>query len=477
MKLADLQRTHECYDADAMQRCQDLFEGGERMRKRASKYLQQNDVEPDPVFRKRCEAAHYVNHAGAIGGYLAAFLFSKPLQFDGGNESFWGDFKEDCDGLGTDFDNFLRARFVEALEKQRAYFAIETPTPVAPVSSMADFRALGRTSLRAIPTEAITDWQKDSRGRYVWMLERQIECFREGPGADETETLTYTQWRADGKHRRWETTYAANQGPGANAEIPEIEPPVSPLQGIPIVSLELPPDLWLMGHLASPQLAYFRLYCSLLWGQNRTCYPMPVFKLADKQKPPVMGAGYYIMIGADEDAGWIAPPSTPFDSIKASLDGLKDEIYRVSQAMARGVNNNAAALGRSGESKQADDRATEIVVDAYAERVKEVAQNAVNLIASVTNEEAPTVKGMTGYAVVDAKATLEAAMLAKELGIPSVTFHKKMAEEAVSVIAPKLDENTRRQIAKEIDEGVTPESIDPVGSPTLKLPPFDGSTP
>lgn len=480
MKLLELKRTSAEYDAEAMLRAQDLFEGGERFRKNVKAYLPQHDVEPLAVYRKRCESAHYVNHAGSIGGYLASFLFSKPLQFDGGNEAFWGEFKEDCDGLGTDLDNFMRLRFIEALQKQRAYIGLEFKAPSAPVASLADFKAQGldRASLRAIPTENIIAWQKDARGRYVWMRECSMETSIETTGADPVTTLTFTEWRQDGKHRRWETSYNAKTPPSDSSDIPEVEAPFDPSGSIPIVSLELPADLWLMGHLGSPQLAYFRLYAALLWAYQRSCYTMPVFYLEDQKKPPVMGTGYYLMLGKDEKAEWIAPPVGPYDSIKASLDGLKDEIYRVSQTMGRGVNNNAAAVGRSGESKQADDRATEIVIDAYAELVKEAATYVVNLIAKVASEEAPVVHGMTDYVVIDVKATMEAAMLVKEMGIPSVTFHQRMMEQTVAAFLPKLDEETRQKIVKEIEAGVTPESIDPMNQPGMQpIQPLDKNTP
>lgn len=464
MKLAELKRTHADYDCEAMCRAQDLFEGGERFKKHVSAYLPRHDIEPDDVYRKRCEAAHYVNHAGSIGGYLASFLFSRPLQFDDGNESFWGEIKEDCDGLGTDIDAFMRGRFVEALQKQRAFIGVEFPAPVQAVDSLADFneQRLGRARLRVISTESITNWQKTATGAYAWLLERQCDTFLPGPGEDAITTLTFTKWSADGKHRRWQLQYTGGHDPGDSEQVPEVDPPFDPTGRIPIVSLELPADLWLMGHIGSPQLAYFRLYCALLWAYHRTCYTMPVFNLEDKKNPPVMGTGYYLMIGKDEKAGWIAPPTGPYDSIKITLDGLKDEIYRVAQSMARGVDNNAAAVGRSGESKQADDRATEIVIDAYASRVKETAQQTADLIAKVANEEAPVVGGMTGYTVIDEKASIESTILSKDLGIPSVTFHKKLMERTVTALLPKLDEETRLKITQEIEDGVTPESVSPI---------------
>ena len=53
---------------------------------------------------------------------------------------------------------------------------------------------------------------------------------------------------------------------------------------------------------------------------------------------------------------------------------LKDEIYRVAQQMALGVENNAASVGRSAESKEVDSSSTETCLKAYASPVREAAE-------------------------------------------------------------------------------------------------------
>jgi hypothetical protein len=454
----------------------DLFEGGERMRKNVARHIPRHDVEPHDVYRRRCQAAHYLNYCGAIGGYFASFLFSSPLKVEGGDEAFWGEFKEDADGLGSDLVDFSRAALLSSLVDKTAFWRVEFPSPTAPVVTKADYEAqrLNRARLVALARESVIDWERDDRGAYLWIRDHQHTDRREETGAPCMETDTWTEWRADGSARRWSVTYEEGREPGDDVEIGEVDPPFNPTGQIPIVELSLPTDLWLMGHLSQPATEHFRKRNALSWAIDRTCYAMPAFFLEDRKNPPAMGSGYYLMLGTEERVEWPAPPAQPFATIGEYLSALKDELYRVAQVMARGVDNSAAAVGRSGESKQADDRATEIVVGAYAARVRESLQQTAALIAKGSGTEAPVIAGLDNYAVIDAASTVETALSAATLDIPSITFKRKALERVAAAMLPDLDEATRRDIANEIKTGTDAESMAPPPPPVVK-PPVKGA--
>jgi hypothetical protein len=428
------------------------------MRKHAHRHLSRHDVEPQDVYRRRCQAAHYLNYCGPIGGYFASFLFSDPVVIDGGDEALWGAIKEDCDGLGSDLADFARASLLRALVDQSAFWRVEFPAPTAPVDSRADYEAQGlnRARLVEMPRDAVIDWECTKDGSYLWIREFQRTDYREGTGSPCVVTDCWTEWHADGTARRWEVAYVGDP-PGDDQDIPEVEPPFNPTGKLPVVELSLPVDLWLMGHLSQPATEHFRKRCALSWAIDRTCYAMPAFFLQDKKSPPTMGSGYYMMLGNEERVEWPAPPAQPFGVVSEYIAAIKDEIYRVAQVMARGVENNAAAIGRSGESKALDDRATEIVVGAYADRVREALQQTADLVAAGTKTEPPVISGLDDYAAIDAPSTVETALSAATLAIPSLTFKKKSFERVASAMLPGLDEETRRVIADEIDKGVTAE--------------------
>src|SRR5690606_28681190 len=94
-----------------------LYEGGKAFRSRVTRMLPRNGQEPDQVYQERLKIAHYRSYLGPIVDYFVAFLFTaqlaqranvdgKPVELD----DWYGKWKEDCDGEGTDLTEFLRER-------------------------------------------------------------------------------------------------------------------------------------------------------------------------------------------------------------------------------------------------------------------------------------------------------------------------------------------------------------------------------
>jgi hypothetical protein len=130
---------------------------------------------------------------------------------------------------------------------------------------------------------------------------------------------------------------------------------------------------------------------------------MPYFFLRNPKQPPVQGSGYYGILGADDRVEWPAPSDVSYDVLERRIAALKDEIHRVAVQMSRGVDNNAAAVGRSGESKQADDSATEIVLEAYGRPVKDAYEETFEMISFARDDDTEwSVAGMDSYDVADA---------------------------------------------------------------------------
>lgn len=498
MKLANLQRCHPEHRGDVLRTYRDLFVGGEQFLRNVARYMPRNDLEPPKLYQQRCERAHYVNYAAPIAGYFAAWLFTCPLEvtFDPAETSagWWPDWKEDCDGTGTDFDDFLRGRFLEALVCRRAWWRVEPADAddaaaaalAAPSAALADWEraGLGAARVCAVPTEHVTHWRRDpDSDALVWALEhdRREELLELGDDAC-TITETWTQWRADGAHRRWQLVYQdGGKRPDADTEVPEVAPPADKTGGIPLVELRLPRHLWLLDLVAGPQIENFRARNALAWAIYRTCYAMPVFKLADRKRPPAMGAGYYLMLGVDESVDWPAPPSTPFQVIGDYATQVKDEIYRVTHQMAVGVDQGqAAAVARSGDSKDADNRATEVVLGAFGAPVREAAERTADLLLRARGDATTraSARGMDRYHVTDAGAVLEQAAAAQVLDIPSRTHRVELLTRAALASAPDLDEAKKAKVVAEIEKNTPDPAAKPAAPALAGMPPgMPGVTP
>lgn len=474
MKRALLNRVHPELDAKRLARYRDLFTGGEQFEKNIKRYLLPNDQEPADVYERRCKAAHYVNYCKPIAGYFASLLFSKELAVRVDDEDEQADVEEklppedgafllDVDGKGATLPAFLARALLEALQTRSSYFRVDFPQATGSEGSAAEWERSGasRAVLSPLTRESLINWRCDAAG-WVWVMHYQASSELLDPAAEkQTITETWTCYYRDGSVKRWQQVRLEGDEVSPEDNILEVPAPFNPTGQIPIVELGLPDDLWMMGELASPQLEHFRKRAGLSWSIERTCYAMPVFNLKNAKKPPRMGTGYYLILGVEDKASYLAPPDTPYEQIAEYSSTLKDEIHRVSTTMARGVDNNAAAVGRSGESKTADEHATVVVLKAYGRIVMQVAEIAMRMRdRGLGLERTWKAEGLNNYNVDDAKLVAESAMLTEGLRIPSVTFRKRMFQRVANSQIPNLSPEDQRRIAAEIEENVTPEDVE-----------------
>ncbi len=476
MRLGLLRRRHTDCDCETWERYDALFRGGKKFRRIIPKLLPRHDVEPATVYKQRCDAAHYVNYAGPIGGFFASMLFSSPPIIRSQQENadpVYAAFKENADGNGTGLDTFVEARFVEALVARCAYWRVELPTPPPPelsaTLSRKDYDDAGyrRPRLIALDANQITNWRLAPDGGYLWVVESERrEELLDWSDDQPTVTESWTHW-TDATATRWAIAYRRDQAPSDDQEVPQSEAP-SHFGRIPIVRLELPETLWLMNVLGDPALEHFRKSCGLSWAIDRSCYAMPYFFLKNLQQPPAQGAGYYGILGADDRVEWPAPSNVPYDVLERRIAALKDEIHRVSIQMSRGVDNNAAAVGRSGDSKKADDDATETVLQAYGRPTKDAYEKTFELISFARDDDAEwSVEGMDVYDVAEAAGIIENALAAQPLEIPSPTYQAEIKTRAALAQMRDATEEVKQKVRHEIQRATTAESVMPMGTPRL----------
>lgn len=470
MLLKFLDAKHPDYNADRLCRLRALYEGDECFRAVTRKFLPQNPFEPEDLYLQRVQIAHYENYFGAIIDFLGALMFEsrptlRPATEAGAKPSEppegFGDWREDCDGTGADLDDFLRARFCEALTFQVAYYAVEQPPAQGTPTDLATYRDLGldKIRLRAIDVECIYDWEADDAGNLVWVLEHQ--CRRRRPTLGSARNVIEERWlhhTAVGTDI-YSISYEEGNRPKEDADIPLVEQRDNRLGRLPIVELSVPKGLHLGGKLRSPQEAHFRTACALSWSLQRTAYPTPVLKLmpedARKGMKDILGAGYGLTLGVEESMEWVGPSTGSYEALANEKATLKDELYRVSHQLALGVDNNAAAVGRSGESKLADAASSKTMLVAYAEILVESYQLAGKLWSAARgSDERWTVDGFQNFRLLDAATLLEIASSLQLTRVPSQTFKTEFLARLAEALLPDADQVTRDKVREEVRDGV-----------------------
>ncbi len=471
MQVALLNTTNPAYDAEYWRDLWALYEGGQSFRARMQRMLVRNAQEPDAVYAERCKVAHYRDYLGPIVDYFVAFLFTAHLAYRAKREGtavdpdeWYGLWKEDCDGCGTDLVEFLRERMTRALVEQKAYWIIEPQTDGGPApqsrQEWAD-RGLGEMRLRAINREQILDKSKGEDGALDWIIVYGCETPRTLPTSPRDMIL----------HRWWIYTretvelfeYRQKQGEPIDAEAQATSiggPQPHGFDRVPVVELSVPVGLWVANRVESPQREHFALSNAHTWLIRRTCYAMPIFRLTDREVPPKMGTGYYMMIGKDETMEWSSPEGTPFEMIRAEVASQKDEIFRIIHQMALGVENNAAAVGRSALSKHEDSNATKVILTAYGACVRKAVEQTYQFIGAARDDGIEwSIEGLDKYSTDDALQLVQAISQAIMLDIPSPTWHKEALTQAALVTMPGLDQQRKDDIRAEIEKNFVEETV------------------
>lgn len=471
MIRSQLDRRHAEYDAAQLRALRDLFVGGQEFRRDVADYLPRNDVEPTALYRKRVDRAHYINYCAPIVSYFAAAVFERPFRLvpeghvgdaeDVALPSAIAAFKEDCDGHGTDFDAFMRARFVDALVYRRGWTRIEfREVDLGLDATLADATRAGafEVSLSAIDPRSVTNWRKRPGGSFEWVLTTQsVSELRAITDAGPTREDMWTLYDETGLVRSWRIVTPPGEHALPTDVAEELPPSMSRLGRMPLVALDLPCELHVMGLLESPAFELFRKRCGLSWAMDRTCYPMLLHKSVDPKRALTAGAGYVVVIDKDEELDWISPPSTPLDAIGSYAGQLREEMYRVSHQMAQGIENNAAAVGRSGESKAADHDATNTVLSAFGEIVEETAERVVDMVAAGLGDASGyDVSGMDSYDVSGVTEVTDKALAAELLSVPSPTYRRELHRQLVRASLP----GASAELLSQIDDEIAGDAVD-----------------
>jgi hypothetical protein len=508
MKYGVLKQTNPEYRADLWRKLDDLYVGGFQILERAKDYIPLQVGESPDRYAERLSHAEYVNYLGMVVDSYAANLFAqKPVvTSEGGGEleAFWSEFAKNANLKGDDFSRVMREVFTSAILKQRSFIACDFPASDVVPNTRADEDALGSTrgyAFEVCPEELI-DWNyadvvrrtvplksgaqvEYSFGLLSWAILRREICKRATPESDrDTFVEEFRLWKltpegvAVWELYRTEPRSRKDAPPDDDADIRKVDDGITSFRQIPIVEMCIPPGLWLGNKLGPLALALFRRRSALLASENRSLFPIPVFKHGpeigavggalppDAQQNPSRGRDPIgtaqrlgaLGIGHQDDFSFVEPKGTAHTLVDKQLHDSVDEFFRVAHMMASSISSTSQALGRSGASKEQDYRAMSIVLDAYGAIVRDAAYRVYDVIAEARGEDIDwKVLGLDKFDVVDRAIVLEEAKSLSLVSIPSNTFRAHWQTKVALALLGDVTPDQQKQIQDEIERGVAAE--------------------
>jgi hypothetical protein len=460
MKYSLLCNRHPEYDGRLYKRYQALYEGGKLFKDSAREFLHPGPTDPPQVYDLRIRESSYRSYVGPIIDFFASQLFSAPYAIRTNLETldeFYSQFKEDVDLAGTDLTAFMKHRFIEALIKGKSYWLAEKPALDLQPQDREEWAQLAQqgldwVKLSSISTDCVIDWECNEYGDYEWLITHDKSCRRVSPTAGrEIMTETWKVYDID-KVSVYQIRYTKRQPPRPDDIIPLVESYQHGFNKVPVMKLCLPEGLWLLNRAASAQIEHFRLSSALGWSLRKSAYAVGIFKLKDDRKI-ANSAGQGIILGTEEDFKFAEPTGACFDILQKEIEHQKDEIYRITNQMAQAADNSSHSLGRSGQSKQADQASTEIILHAYSDIVKEAIEKTYELISDARGDVDLhfSIEGMNKFYLQDTASLIESAKAAKDLQIASPTFYQELDYRVTEATLPwDTSQEVKDQIRKEI---------------------------
>jgi hypothetical protein len=451
-KYKHFQVRHPEYDARLWAKARAFYAGGEQLlgdHKLLAEVFPRHLAEEPEVYKERKARAFYVPYAGEILDAIVASLFGEPITVsveEGvAEEDFYEAFFRDTSppaGRKVSLNDLLKTQLLTALQCKRAWTLVDLPDvpPNQEPESLADEEALGLRDAYAceIEPEMVLDWEETEDGELLWALIMHTERKRSSlEDLRDTVTERYTHYTPE-SWQQYEVVYKVGKPPKANEEVPLLREGTHSFGRVPLHRLELSDGLWAMGKLLSIAIAHFNLRNALNWAECKALFPVlasflseeevmnPATADPDRDVNQAYGQGRIARFGAKDDLRYVGPDTSAYKVAMEDLAGLRDEMHRVVHHMALSVENSAAALQRSAESKQVDQSATAVVLRALGQIVREATLGIYDLVARGRGEAGAVFKaeGMESFNEQSVDALMTQATTIDAISIPSATFKR-----------------------------------------------------
>ena len=454
--MQNINREHPEYIArKAMwKRYKDLYAGGERLRENASEYLVRRHKEPRDIYAERLSRVFYENYVGSVIDWYAATLLRREpmLLFEGNDQAakgFYNLLAEDCDLKGTNFHEFFRRLFIQALVCGSSCVVVDFPRANGGALTRAEEDASGRSRAFLVDygADEVINWNYDPNGGLEWAVIR-TSCLQQSKVTDskwerETRWIYYDR-------ERFQVFRKGNESSGIEL-VDEGRHGLAAERRVPIFRMEVSEGLWLMNKAALLQLEHFNKSNALGWALTMGLFASPVV-YSDRELSQVVGESYYIQLGPEDRFGWTEPEGKVYQIAADNLVRLKDEIYRVCYSMVQANTSSTTDSRQSAVSKQRDFSVTQDVLRAYGDMVKETMKQVLWAIAAARKDGISIeVTGLDEFDIQDFSNELDDAKKLLELGIGSDTLKKQVFKKLAFKYLCDARQEVKNQVAEEID--------------------------
>lgn len=498
-----------------------LYFGGYAMQSKAAEFLfRMEEEKTEKAHEQRVKLASYINYFGPIVDWYVSALFERRVSVSPANQetfkalreedqNIYRDFFNDADLKGQALDTVLRQTVTNALVYKKGIVGIDFPVADVAPRSLAEEYALGtsRPYIYDIDPRTMIDWEVDRsvsvekrfnvdderegrvvyrRCTYKWVMLHWCESTREDITDDRSTTVhVFKYWSIVNGRAVWRLFKSDPVSSDAHIgeadldmDVAEVDSGISPFSQIPIVAMEVPPNLWL-GNLIGPlNLEHYRRRSAIVANQSKALFealafflgpeigavhgPMPAARAANPARADDavsrMKADGQIVLGKDDSVKSVGLSGKASQAASEDLDKLVQEIYSIVSRSGASMFASATAIGRSGASKERDYDSTAIFLRAIGLVATDAVESFMSMISAARGDDVLwQVHGLDSFRLDNASATLEDYLSLKTADIPSPTLLGEVAKQVARTMLPNAPPEVMSQIDDEIRENMIEE--------------------
>jgi hypothetical protein len=495
LKYETLKQCHPDYCGGYLNRLWALYEGGKSLLGNGQllrEICPRNRQEHEKVYEKRLAMAFYAGTAGEIVDTLVATILGDPIRVGIGEkltlDDWYSNFVRNVSPKGAprvELQEFVREHAKSLLVTGDSWVRVDVP-PAGNYTNRADQEKAGALDafLVTIPTGCVTDWEEADDGSLNWIMVYSTATPR--GGLTGTRNTIVHRW-AYYDRVSW-ATYECAQKVGEpiqdNQDIPIVRSGSHTFGCVPVVRKQVPKGLWAMDTLESLAREHFNKRSDLAWAEKQALLPELYEFLGPEQAAGAMpigenqgnarratsqprGQGYVQERGAGDKAQFVGPDVAPFAEARKSCSEIRDEMHRVMHLMALSQATSASALGRSADSKKADQQATNIVAGELGKQLREHMTAIFEMVSiargDVANKDKWKAAGAAQFSATSVGDVVAVAESVETITIKSPTFHRiHQAATAEAILGERATPEALKAIADELAKNITDEDMAPV---------------
>lgn len=365
------------------------MEGTQYLRQNASRFLPQQPMELEDAWRGRVSRSVFSPFYQRVARTAVGLILRKPIYLDGGDESFFEEWREDVDRQGTSLDQFARDQLLNSIAYGHSSWLVDFPdaSNIRTLKDQKDARL--RPYFVPVPIWNILGWRQDPRenaGELQQVRLKEVAAVPKGRFGQEYKNRVRVLEKG-----KWELYEASGELGTTGWTI--IDQGRISVENIPLVStysnklapLYSDPPL---EEIAQLNLTYYQRHADLIQALHIAAQPLLVLKGFDDSTDPVgLSVNNAILLPPEGDAMYVEPASSAFDAQRAELDLLEDQMGKLGIA----VLTQQKAQAESGLAKSLDRADSNAMLSIISKDMEGALQRAVDIAAEYAGVEAPVV--------------------------------------------------------------------------------------